>query len=80
MKIRLDAEDNYSSQQEELMASVRVDADDGPAGEIAAAIGVVIDSARAEGRQPTQQEIEAAGSAVARVTKSNDIEVLSSSQ
>ena len=29
------------------MVSVRVDADDGPAGDLAAAIGAVIDSARA---------------------------------
>ncbi len=58
VKIHLETEDDDSSQQEELMVSVRVDADDGPAGDLAAAIGAVIDSARAEGRQPTQEEIE----------------------
>lgn len=49
-------------------------------GDLAAAIGAVIDSARAEGRQPTQEEIEAVISAVAGDAKSIDVEVLSSSR
>ena len=40
------------------MVSVRVD--DGPAGDLAAAIGTMMDSAGVEGRQPTLGEIEAA--------------------
>lgn len=62
------------------MVSVRVDADDGPAGDLAAATGAVIDSARAEGRQPTREEIEAVISAVAGDARSIDVEVLPSSQ
>jgi len=80
VKIRLEAEDADSSQQGELMISVRVDADGEPAGDLAAAIGAVIDSARAEGRQPTPEEIEAAVSAVAGDAKSINVEVLSDSQ
>ncbi len=80
VKIHLETEDDDSSQQEELMVSVRVDADDGPAGDLAAATGAVIDSARAEGRQPTREEIEALISAVAGDARSIDVEVLSSSQ
>ncbi len=62
------------------MSSVGIDADDGPTGDLAAIIGAVIDSARAEGRQPAQEEIEAVISAVAGDAKSIDVEVLSSSQ
>jgi len=80
VKIHLETEDDDSSQQEELMISVRVDADGEPAGDLAAAIGAVIDSARAEGRRPTQEEIEAAVSAIAGNAKSIDVEVLSDSQ
>ena len=46
------------------MISVRVDVDDEPADDLAAAIGAVIDTARAEGREPTKEEIEAAVSAM----------------
>ena len=80
VKIHLETEDTDSAQQEELMISVSVDADDEPAGDLAAAIGAVIDSARAEGRQPTKEEIEAAVAEIAGDAKSIDVEVLSSSQ
>ena len=80
VKIHLETEDTESAQQEELMISVSVDADDEPAGDLAAAIGAVIDSARAEGRQPTKEEIEAAVAEIAGDSKSIDVEVLSSSQ
>ena len=80
VKIHLETEDTESAQQEELMISVSVDADDEPAGDLAAAIGAVIDSARAEGRQPTKEEIEAAVAEIAGDAKSIDVEVLSSSQ
>ena len=80
VKIHLETEDADSSQQGELMISVRVDADDEPAGDLAAAIGAVIDAARSEGRQPTQEEIEAAVTAVTGDAKSINVEVLSDSQ
>ena len=79
VKIQLETEDTDSSQQGELMISVRVDADDEPAGDLAAAIGAVIDAARSEGRQPTQEEIEAAVTAVTGDAKSINVEVLSDS-
>ena len=58
VKIHLETEDGDSSQQEELMVSVSVD--DGPTGDLAAAIGAVMDSAGVKGRQPAREEIEAA--------------------
>ena len=63
-----------------MMGSMGVDAGYGPTGDLAAAIGAMIDSARAEARQPTQEEIEAVISAVAGDAKSIDVEVLFSSQ
>ena len=78
VKIHLETEDTDASQQEELMISVSIDADDEPAGDLAAAIGAVIDSARAEGRQPTKEEIEAAVSKITGDANSVDVEVLSS--
>jgi hypothetical protein len=59
------------------MISVSVDADDEPTGDLAAAIGAVIDAARAEGREPTKEEIEAAVTAIAGDAQSIDVEVLS---
>lgn len=79
VKIHLETEDADSSQQEELMISVNIDADGEPAGDLAAAIGAVIDSARAQGRQPTPEEIEVAVSAIAGNAKSIDVEVLTDS-
>lgn len=80
VKIHLETEATDSSQQEELMISVNVDTDNEPAGDLHAAIRAVIDSARAEGRQPTKEEIEAAVAEIAGDTKSIDVEIVSSTQ
>jgi len=80
VEIHPETEDADPLQQEELTISVRIDANDEPAGDLAAAIGAVIDAARAEGRQPTPEEVEAAVSAVAGDAKSIDVEVLSDSK
>ena len=61
----------------EATQDASIDADDEPAGDIAAAISAVIDTARAEGREPTREEIEAAVSAIAGDAQSIDVEVLS---
>ena len=76
IRIELASEED-AADEEQLMISVSVDADDEPAGDLAAAIGAVIDTARAEGREPTKAEIEAAVSAIAGDAKSIDVEVLS---
>ena len=62
------------------MISVNVDADNEPAGDLHAAIRAVINSARAEGRQPTKEEIEAAVAEAAGDTNSIDVEIVSSTQ
>ena len=80
VKIHLETEDTDSAQQEELMISVNVDADNEPTGDLHAAIRAVIDSARAEGRQPTKEEIEAAVAEAAGDTNSIDVEIVSSTQ
>ena len=80
VKIHLETEDTESAQQEELMISVNVDADNEPAGDLHAAIRAVIDSARAEGRQPTKEEIEAAVAEAAGDTNAIDVEIVSSTQ
>ena len=80
VKIHLETEATDSSQQEELMISVNVDADTEPAGDLHAAIRAVIDSAKAEGRQPTKEEIEAAVAEIAGDAQSIDVEGLSSAQ
>ena len=59
------------------MISVSIDTEDEPAGDLVAAIGAVIDTARAEGREPTKAEIESAVSTISGDAKSIDIEVLS---
>ena len=69
--------DETDVDEEQLMISVRVDVDDEPADDLAAAIGAVIDTARAEGREPTKEEIEAAVSAIPGDATSIDVEVLS---
>ena len=79
VKIHLETEDTDSAQQE-LMISVNVDADNEPAGDLHAAIRAVINSARAEGRQPTKEEIEAAVAEAAGDTNSIDVEIVSSTQ
>jgi anthranilate phosphoribosyltransferase len=77
-EIRIElASDDTASDKEQLMISVSVDADDEPTGDLAAAIGAVIDAARAEGREPTKEEIEAAVTAIAGDAQSIDVEVLS---
>ena len=48
IRIELASEED-AADEEQLMISVSVDADDEPAGDLAAAIGAVIDTARAEG-------------------------------
>ena len=78
VNIELSSEDaGTADETQQLMISVRVDAEDEPAGDLAAAIGAVIDTAKAEGREPTKEEIEAAVSAVAGDAESIDVEVLS---
>ncbi len=78
-KIRMDlaSETDATDETQQLMISVSIDAEDEPAGDLAAAIGAVIDTARAEGREPTKAEIESAVSAIAGDTKSIDVELLS---
>ena len=76
--IELSSEDaDNADETQHLMVSVRVDAEDEPAGDLAAAIGAVIDNARAEGREPTKAEIEPAVSVIAGNAKSINVEVLS---
>ena len=78
VRIELSSEEADSADEtQQLMISVSVDAEDEPAGDLAAAIGAVIGTARAEGREPTKEEIEAAVSAIAGDAKSIDVEVLS---
>ena len=78
-EIRMDlaSEKDATDETQQLMISVSIDAEDEPAGDLAAAIGAVIDTARAEGREPTKAEIESAVSAIAGDAKSIDVEVLS---
>ncbi len=76
IRIEVTSEETYVDAGQ-LMIYVSVDADDEPAGELAAAISDVIDTARAEGREPTKAEIDAAVSAIAGDAKSIDVEVLS---
>ena len=81
VRIELSSEDaDREDETQQLMISVSIDAEDEPAGDLAAAIGAVIDEARAEGREPTKGEIEAAVSAIAGDAESIDVEVLSSKE
>ena len=81
VRIELSSEDaDREDETQQLMISVSIDAEDEPAGDLAAAIGAVIDEARAEGRKPTEGEIEAAVSAIAGDAESIDVEVLSSKE
>ena len=81
VRIELSSEDaDRKDETQQLMISVSIDAEDEPAGDLAAAIGAVIDEARAEGREPTEGEIEAAVSAIAGDAESIDVEVLSSKE
>ena len=79
VRIELSSEDaDREDETQQMMISVSIDAEAEPAGDLAAAIGAVIDTARAEGREPTKEEIEASVSAIAGDAKSIDVEVLSS--
>lgn len=79
MRIELSSEDTDSADEtQQLMISVSINAEDEPTGDLAAAIGAVIDAAKAEGREPTREEIEAAVTAIAGDARSIDVEVLSS--
>ena len=81
VRIELSSEDaDREDETQQLMISVSIDAEDEPAGDLAAAIGAVIEEARAEGREPTEGEIEAAVSAIAGDAESIDVEVLSSKE
>ena len=81
VRIELSSEDaDREDETQQMMISVSIDAEGEPAGDLAAAIGAVIDEARAEGREPTKGEIEAAVSAIAGDAESIDVEVLSSKE
>ena len=57
-EIRIDlASEEDAADEEQLMIFVSVDAEDERAGDLAAAIGAVIDTTRVEGREPTKSEI-----------------------
>ena len=76
VKIQLESDD-VESESQELMISVSIDADDKPAGDLAAAVAAVVETARAEGREPTEAEIEAAVTAAIGQVDDIDIEIQS---
>ena len=76
VKIQLQSDDVEAASQE-LMISVSIDADDKPAGDLAAAVAAVVETARAEGREPTEAEIEAAVTAAIGQIDDIDIEIQS---
>ena len=76
VKIQLQSDDVEAASQE-LMISVSIDADDKPAGDLAAAVAAVVETARAEGREPTEAEIEAAVTAAIGQVDDIDIEIQS---
>jgi len=76
VKIQLESDDVAAASQE-LMISVSIDADDKPAGDLAAAVAAVVETARAEGREPTEAEIEAAVTAAIGQVDDIDIEIQS---
>ena len=65
------------AESQELMISVSIDASDKPAGDLAAAVTAVVETARAEGREPTEAEIEAAVTAAIGQVDDIDIEIQS---
>ncbi|MDA0650420.1 MAG: hypothetical protein O2876_05450, partial [Proteobacteria bacterium] len=75
-KIQLESDDVVAESQE-LMISVSIDANDKPAGDLAAAVAAVVETARAEGREPTEAEIEAAVTAAIGQVDDIDIEIQS---
>ena len=76
VKIQLESDDVEAASQE-LMISVSIDADDKPAGDLAAAVTAVVETARAEGREPTKAEIEAAVTAAIGQVDDINIEIQS---
>ena len=76
VKIQLESDD-VAAESQELMISVSIDADDKPAGDLAAAVAAVVETARAEGREPTEAEIEAAVTAAIGQVDDIDIEIQS---
>ena len=76
VKIQLESDD-MEAESQELMISVSIDADDKPAGDLAAAVAAVVETARAEGREPTEAEIEAAVTAAIGQVDDIDIEIQS---
>ena len=76
VKIQLESDDVVAESQE-LMISVSIDANDKPAGDLAAAVAAVVETARAEGREPTEAEIEAAVTAAIGQVDDINIEIQS---
>ena len=74
--IQLESDDE-TAESEELMISVSIDADDKPAGDVAAAVAKVVETARAEGREPTEAEIDAEVRAAIGQVDDIDIEIQS---
>jgi len=76
VKIQLESDD-VAAESQELMISVSIDASDKPAGDLAAAVTAVVETARAEGREPTEAEIKAAVTAAIGQVDDIDIEIQS---
>ena len=72
VRIQLDSDD-VTAESQELMISVSIDADDKPAGDVAAAVAAVVEAARADGREPNEAEIEAA--VTATIGQVDDIDI-----
>ena len=68
-------EDENVAESEQMMISVMIDAEGAPGNDLAAAIREIVDAARAEGREPSEAEIEAAVRALAGDVNRIDIEV-----
>ena len=76
VRIQLDSDD-VTAESQELMISVSIDADDKPAGDVAAAVAAVVEAARADGREPNEAEIEAAVTATIGQVEDIDINIRS---
>ena len=76
VKIQVESDD-VTAESQELMISVSIDADDKPAGDIAAAVAAVVEAARADGREPNEAEIEAAVTATIGQVEDIDINIRS---
>ena len=75
MEFHVRSQEADSSDHEELMISVNVDAQKVPGKDLHAAIRAAIDAARAEGRGPTEAEIEAAVTAAIGEVNNIDIRI-----